>query len=166
MLAPVCLGNVTKSSMTDWLHVLPLAHKWGFNRVEEIVIGRVNESMMDPILRYSIGKSIGNQYWLDSAIVTLLARKEYLSPEDTKILGADLSHKVAEARDAIYRSFSNGVVAQRFKDVAKTHFKTKPNLIDLNVVYRKVVNDSKAVAAANVTMFPPTATIAIAVYRG
>ncbi|KAL5519555.1 hypothetical protein ACEPAH_1238 [Sanghuangporus vaninii] len=103
VLLPPSIGDDTSLSEEEWLSVLSLSNMWGFSKIRQTAIEKLQNNDIDLITKIELAHKFDIREWLFGAYLALGKRLEPLSVEEGARLGYDFALKMANVREQLLR---------------------------------------------------------------
>ncbi|EJC98678.1 uncharacterized protein FOMMEDRAFT_143095 [Fomitiporia mediterranea MF3/22] len=103
VLLPPTFGEDMDYSEEEWLSVLSLSNMWGFTRIRQTAIEKLQNNSIDLITKIELAHKYDIREWLFGAYLALGKRAEPLSVGEGARLGYDFALKMATVREQLLR---------------------------------------------------------------
>lgn len=100
---PRAYGEDVPLSETEWLAVLNLSNMWGFTRIRQAAIDKLQDRDIDLVTKIEIAHKFDIREWLYNSYLTLGKREEPLTVDEGMRLGFDFALKMAQVRERLLK---------------------------------------------------------------
>lgn len=88
---------------TEWLSVLDLANMWGFQKIRQTAIEKLQNNNIDLITKIELAHRYDIREWLYSSYLALGKREEPLTVDEGARLGYDFAIKMGQVRERLLK---------------------------------------------------------------
>ncbi|THH08473.1 hypothetical protein EW145_g2676, partial [Phellinidium pouzarii] len=103
VLLPPSYGDEMEFSEKEWLSILSLANMWGFTKIRQTAIERLQHNNIDLVTKIELAHKYDIREWLFGAYLALGKRVEPLTVDEGARLGFDFAIKMARIREQLLR---------------------------------------------------------------
>jgi len=96
-------SDMDSLSSAEWIKVLAIANRWGFDRIKEKAIraSAAYVTSMGPITKASIAQQMDVPVWAFQAYAELACRPSPVSADEAKTVGFEIAYKISLVRERI-----------------------------------------------------------------
>ena len=90
--------------LDDWVAVLALARRWGFEDISALALSRMETFNIEEVYKVELAHRFELKHWYFDAYMKLAKREKSLTTEEALRLGIDFSLKIVKAREVRIRT--------------------------------------------------------------